>query len=506
MAVPGMPPQSGSVCVRFSATDCPSSLGDAVLAFANYGDIAKIDLSLCGLSAAVFITFFDVRSAQRVLLELGHNAESVAPSPLDFRTVILGPTSYEEVLSKFGGFEMFGEVAKMTEDGDNHVVTFHDMRAAQQVLLSVPGVHPQPDQASEPGSTALMPEVSQQLMLRLGAFGGVMGAMSGLGNFSGCGWDSNTWTPWAGGESQPNAEPPMNTVADAAPMKVASAGLGDAASPARRGRPVREKVNTKDLTKFDIVPENIRSGEDTRTTIMVRNIPKTCSRDTFEEMLVRSDCAEACSFIYMPFDKRRDMHCGFAFVNLKTPGDVLRLFESMKNPVWKTLGGVHNALPAMSYARLQGHDELIKHFSLSAVMHDQDSSKRPIFFAQDVRNGSARESAKTSDTYGARGHTRPKGGHAASSGSVHGNDSWLCDYLPLDSLSGATTGGADWSQVSPSWAGWPPRPPGLLDPADFIDTDYKKEAKTDTSGKTLKRSGPAALDQDAALQSNAAGA
>merc|ERR1719387_2111309 len=35
--------------------------------------------------------------------------------------------------------------------------------------------------------------------------------------------------------------------------------------------------------------------------------------------------------------------------------------------------------PAISYARLQGHEQLVRHFSLSAVMYDDDARKRPLF-------------------------------------------------------------------------------------------------------------------------------
>lgn len=38
----------------------------------------------------------------------------------------------------------------------------------------------------------------------------------------------------------------------------------------------------EDLSKFDIIPEKIRSGEDSRTTVMLRNIPKA---QTFERPL-----------------------------------------------------------------------------------------------------------------------------------------------------------------------------------------------------------------------------
>lgn len=38
-----------------------------------------------------------------------------------------------------------------------------------------------------------------------------------------------------------------------------------------------------------------------------------------------------------------------------------------------------STLPAVSYARLQGQEQLTKHFSLSAVMRDSDARKRPVF-------------------------------------------------------------------------------------------------------------------------------
>jgi len=142
-------------------------------------------------------------------------------------------------------------------------------------------------------------------------------------------------------------------------------------------------VDTKDLSKFDIVPEKVSSGEDARTTVMVRNIPKNCSREGFVELLTLCGC-DNYSFFYMPFDKRRAVHCGFAFVDFASPRDVLTLHQCMQSsPVWRQAlggsgGGPHTA-PALSYARLQGQDQLMKHFSLSAVMHDSDARKRPVF-------------------------------------------------------------------------------------------------------------------------------
>ncbi|CAJ1417673.1 unnamed protein product, partial [Effrenium voratum] len=89
------------------------------------------------------------------------------------------------------------------------------------------------------------------------------------------------------------------------------------------------------------------------------------------------------TFFYMPFDKRRNIHCGFAFINFRAPSDVLVLCERMTPSFWRAyLNRGHltaATMPAVSYARLQGQDQLTKHFSLSAVMRDSDARKRPVF-------------------------------------------------------------------------------------------------------------------------------
>jgi len=47
---------------------------------------------------------------------------------------------------------------------------------------------------------------------------------------------------------------------------------------------------------------------------------------------------------------------------------------------WKEfLSKTYNKVPAMSYGRFQGHEELVKHFNSSAVLREQDPAKRPIF-------------------------------------------------------------------------------------------------------------------------------
>eukprot|EP00913_Durusdinium_trenchii_P018881 g17742.t1 len=74
--------------------------------------------------------------------------------------------------------------------------------------------------------------------------------------------------------------------------------------------------------------------------------------------------------------------------------DVHKLFVMVKNGVWREfMGKSQTKAPGVSYARFQGHEdgrnmdmglcnarlELVEHFSSSAVLHEQDPEKRPIF-------------------------------------------------------------------------------------------------------------------------------
>lgn len=255
-------------------------------------------------------------------------------------------------------------------------------------------------------------------------------------------------------------------------------------------------MNSKDLTKFEIVPDKITSGKDTRTTVMVRNIPKVCTREAFVELLSCCDLAERYSFFYMPFDKRRNIHCGFAFVNFKSPLDVLTLHNTMQTPLWRGLGGGHGGTPtppALSYARLQGQDQLIKHFSLSAVMYDNDARKRPLFCRGE---GNSSSEATTSDPCSTV--NSPTKSSSASSGAENGAAvASPSHYLPVVT-------GVDAADVGmqPKYI---PLPPSLVTP-----TKENSPASAATMGNS-----PAALaaapvgnmgSDNAFLRSNAAGA
>ncbi|CAE7373467.1 ML2 [Symbiodinium sp. CCMP2456] len=359
---------SNTVAVHFQ-TDCPRNLDEATALFSRFGDIARLDTTLGAVTGLVFVTFFDVRVAQKVLQHFGALAEPFQPAAYDFRAVSIAPHVIADLPDQFGQLHSFGEIAGVSLCGEEIVVEFYDMRAAQQVTFFVPASRPrrQVSQTAGQGQGQAQVQNGQIPVPRSPlATDWVQETLSASKAFSLQGAVPGS-PPLTGKESEPPTTPPS---------KSGPKWQGP-------GKPVREKVRMEDLLKFDIVPEKIQSGEDTRTTVMVRNIPKACTREAFVELLNPCGLSDRYTFFYMPFDKRRNMHCGFAFINFRTPSDVLVLWQRMTPSFWRAYlkrGHVSaSTLPAVSYARLQGQEQLTKHFSLSAVMRDSDARKRPVF-------------------------------------------------------------------------------------------------------------------------------
>lgn len=373
---------SNTVAVHFQAADCPRTLEEATVLFSRLGDVARLDTSLGSVTGLVFVTFFDVRVAQKVLQQFGPCAEPFQPAVHDFRAVSLATSVFAELSAQFGGFQSFGEIAGVSSCGEDIVVEFYDMRAAHQATFCVPGTRPKKNAGlASPSSSTLASKMP------------VSHYVSG--------------TDWVQETMNVCANPSMNQVdplvAPAGPVGGArqSETPKNGATYQGPGKPLREKVRTQDLSKFNIIPEKISSGEDTRTTVMVRNIPKACSREAIVELLSPCGLANRYTFFYMPFDKRRNVHCGFAFINFRSPADVLVLFECMTPSFWRSyLNKTHltaATMPAVSYARLQGHEQLTKHFSLSAVMRDSDARKRPVFRQKQATNASNEELQSLAD-------------------------------------------------------------------------------------------------------------
>lgn len=365
---------SNTVRVAYPSELCLTVQEQTIEELSEYGEIARIDTSLGLVMGSVLVTYFDVRSAVQVLATLPGMAEPSPSSQLDFRIVSISLASFAEAVGMEGGFDRYGEVASYSMDQGEALVEYFDMRAAQRLLMAA-GPHgkatppawiqtPWPMEAF-PGSTT--PEVAFNSDGSPFGFGPPGLADSRRAASEACAF---------GAEYASSAKEVGAIGQDGGRDKSLAAAPG-------RSRVARVKATTTDFSVYEIRPEQVISGEDQRTTVMVRNLTGPNARADFITFLEQGGLGERYNFFYMPCKEHRNSPAGFAFVNFATASDVLKLHSlASSDGVWQRTTRDPNVKPlAVSFARFQGEEELKRHFSSSVVMREQDPKKRPIFLS-----------------------------------------------------------------------------------------------------------------------------
>jgi hypothetical protein len=342
---------SNTVCISGTSRRWTVVGSETVQDLSEFGEIARLDACLAGTLGTVLVTYFDVRCAQTVLLHMASRAKPFQPASHDCRVVSVGLHGFCAKMGHMGRFQDFGEVAHVDMRDGQAFVEFYDLRSAQALLAAAGDcASPVPGGVSAPPSPHQMRDTLEGVSAQLPT-------PTGLGR------------PAVG---------PANTSAKG------NGGIPDSAAEqaddVTKRRVARTKITDKDFQKFDINPDAILRGADKRTTVMVRHLQGVCARTDFLSFLDRCGLGNRYSFFYMPCKEHRNVPAGFAFVNFASPQDVHTLYGAVASGLWREVcGNSPTKSPAVSYARFQGHEDLVQHFSLSVVLQEQDPEKRPIF-------------------------------------------------------------------------------------------------------------------------------
>jgi len=145
------------------------------------------------------------------------------------------------------------------------------------------------------------------------------------------------------------------------------------------------RISKEEYAQFDIDPAKIESGEDLRTTVMIRNLTGTEKRSDLLKFLQNCKLGSRHSFFYVPCKSHRNVYAGFAFVNFLSPNDVLTIRNAVMTQPWCSNSSKKGSkMLAVSYAKIQGLDQLRVHFSSSVASEEPNPTKRPIFRAIDT--------------------------------------------------------------------------------------------------------------------------
>ncbi|XP_020577379.1 protein MEI2-like 2 [Phalaenopsis equestris] len=146
-----------------------------------------------------------------------------------------------------------------------------------------------------------------------------------------------------------------------------------------RGRMRRLDNNAIELEskkQFQLDLDRIINGEDTRTTLMIKNIPNKYTR----EMLLAAideNHKGTYDFLYLPIDFKNKCNVGYAFINMASPSHIISFHQAFSGKKWERFNS--EKVSSLAYARIQGKAALVAHFQNSSLMNE-DKRCRPILF------------------------------------------------------------------------------------------------------------------------------
>lgn len=128
--------------------------------------------------------------------------------------------------------------------------------------------------------------------------------------------------------------------------------------------------------QFQLDLDKIRTGEDTRTTLMIKNIP---NKYTSKMLLAAIDEHHkgTYDFLYLPIDFKNKCNVGYAFINMLSPSNIIPFYEAFNGKKWEKFNS--EKVATLAYARIQGKAALIAHFQHTSLMNE-DKCCRPILF------------------------------------------------------------------------------------------------------------------------------
>ncbi|KAJ6821626.1 protein MEI2-like 2 isoform X1 [Iris pallida] len=144
-----------------------------------------------------------------------------------------------------------------------------------------------------------------------------------------------------------------------------------------RGRRVDNngiQLDSKKLYQLDL--EKIISGEDNRTTLMIKNIPNKYTSNMILAAIDENHKG-TYDFLYLPIDFKNKCNVGYAFINMVSPSHVVPFYQAFNGKKWEKFNS--EKVASLAYARIQGKPALISHFQNSSLMNE-DKRCRPILF------------------------------------------------------------------------------------------------------------------------------
>lgn len=110
---------------------------------------------------------------------------------------------------------------------------------------------------------------------------------------------------------------------------------------------------------FDINILSILNREDTRTTVMIKNIPNKFTRDKIL-LIINQHFQGAYDLFILPTDSKANKNFGYAFINFIHSFYLINFYHIFNGKSW--IGTNSKKICEISYSKIQGKSKIKKHY------------------------------------------------------------------------------------------------------------------------------------------------
>ena len=323
--------------------------------FEEYGPMHVFDTQRIAQST-VIVCYFDIRHAVKAFFALRRLFEvRFLPDPneasfVDYVTVYNENNYPTDFISTV--LQKYGEIRHIREIGKVLIAHFYDLRSARDAIAELASYEPSQgtSDSQDPAASLSCEDAKQAPTITVDFFENVF-------------LDKSLASPM-----ELNTSPSSDSTAPSPFVNPSSPRSNESPGDNSRKR-------DEDVSYYVINLEAVGLGTDSRTTVMIKNIPNKYTQKMLLQTLDRK-FSNTYDFFYLPIDFKNKCNMGYAFINFVDFSVIPDFFQEFNAKKWERFNS--EKICALAYARIQGRNALLQHFQNASVMQHADNKVKPL--------------------------------------------------------------------------------------------------------------------------------
>jgi RNA recognition motif-containing protein len=146
----------------------------------------------------------------------------------------------------------------------------------------------------------------------------------------------------------------------------------------------RNAAQTNNVVSSSKPSDAVQTDAESRTTVLLRRLPTGFTRSDLLEVLDSEGFKDCYDFVYMPVDFVKWSSFGYAFINVASHEEALRMWQHFDGfTAWPSHGDAKGRACEVAWSKpLQGLTALVERYRNSPVMHEEmPDDVKPVVFS-----------------------------------------------------------------------------------------------------------------------------